>query len=113
MWRAIRLVVDTGLHAKGWTEAEANAYFLDNGPITEAQARSEVRRYIVMPGQATGYKIGMLRLQALRRKAETALGEAFDIRAFHDTILGGGAMPLTLLEARVDRWIAATQGGNA
>lgn len=113
MWRAIRLVVDTGLHAKGWTEAEANAYFLDNGPITEAQARSEVRRYIVMPGQATGYKIGMLRLQALRRKAEAALGEAFDIRAFHDTILGGGAMPLTLLEARVDRWIAATQGGNA
>ena len=113
MWRAIRLVVDTGLHARGWTEEEANAYFLDNGPITEAQARSEVRRYIVMPGQATGYKIGMLRIQALRRKAEAALGDAFDIRAFHDTILGGGAMPLTLLEARVDRWIADTQGSDA
>ncbi|MFZ8915059.1 MAG: DUF885 domain-containing protein, partial [Pseudomonadales bacterium] len=113
MWRAIRLVVDTGLHAKGWTEEEANAYFLDNGPITEAQARSEVRRYIVMPGQATGYKIGMLRIQALRRKAEAALGDAFDIRAFHDTILGGGAMPLTLLEARVDRWITETQGSDA
>jgi uncharacterized protein (DUF885 family) len=113
MWRAIRLVVDTGLHAKGWTEDEANAYFLDNGPITEAQARSEVRRYIVMPGQATGYKIGMLRIQALRRKAEAALGEAFDIRVFHDTILGGGAMPLTLLEARVDRWIAEAQGSDA
>ena len=113
MWRAIRLVVDTGLHAKGWTEDEANAYFLDNGPITEAQARSEVRRYIVMPGQATGYKIGMLRIQALRRKAEAALGEAFDIRVFHDTILGGGAMPLTLLGAGVNRWIAEAQGSDA
>jgi uncharacterized protein (DUF885 family) len=66
-----------------------------------------------MPGQATGYKIGMLRIQALRRKAEAALGDAFDNRAFHDTILGGGAMPLTLLEARVDRWITETQGSDA
>ena len=103
----------TFMRCPGWTEEEANAYFLDNGPITEAQARSEVRRYIVMPGQATGYKIGMLRIQALRRKAEAALGDAFDIRAFHDTILGGGAMPLTLLEARVDRWITETQGSDA
>ena len=70
MWRAIRLVVDTGLHAKGWTEDEAHAYFLANAAITDAQARSEVQRYIVMPGQATGYKIGMIRMQEMRRRAE-------------------------------------------
>ena len=75
MWRAIRLVVDTGLHAKGWTEDEANAYFLDNGPITEAQARSEVRRYIVMPGQATGYKIGMLRVKPSGEKRKPPWGK--------------------------------------
>jgi uncharacterized protein (DUF885 family) len=106
IWRAIRLVVDTGLHAKGWSEEQAVRYFLDNSATTDAQARSEIRRYIVLPGQATGYKIGMLKIQELRRKAESALGSRFDIRGFHDTILGGGAMPLTMLEARVDRWIA-------
>jgi uncharacterized protein (DUF885 family) len=107
IWRAIRLVVDTGLHSKGWSEEQAVQYFLANSAITEAQARSEIRRYMVIPGQATSYKIGMLRIQELRRKAEAALGAKFDIRAFHDTILGGGAMPLTVLEQRVDRWIAA------
>jgi uncharacterized protein (DUF885 family) len=107
IWRAIRLVVDTGLHAKGWSEEQAVRYFLDNSATTDAQARSEIRRYIVLPGQATGYKIGMLKIQELRRKAESALGSRFDIRAFHDTILGGGAMPLTILEARVDRWITS------
>jgi uncharacterized protein (DUF885 family) len=106
MWRAIRLVVDTGLHTKGWTEDQAVRYFLVNSAITEAQARSEVRRYIVTPGQATSYKIGMLKIQELRRKAETALGPRFDIRGFHDTVLGGGSLPLTVLEKRVDRWIA-------
>ena len=106
MWRAIRLVVDTGLHTKGWTEDQAVKYFLVNSAITEAQARSEVRRYIVTPGQATSYKIGMLKIQELRRKAETALGPRFDIRGFHDTVLGGGSLPLTVLEKRVDRWIA-------
>jgi uncharacterized protein (DUF885 family) len=106
MWRAVRLVVDTGLHAKGWTEEQAFEYFLENAAITEAQARSEVRRYIVMPGQATSYKIGMLKIQELRARAEEALGDDFDIRAFHDVILGGGAMPLTILERRVDRWIS-------
>ena len=109
IWRAIRLVVDTGLHAKGWTEEQAVQYFLANSATTEAQARSEIRRYLVIPGQATSYKIGMLKIQELRRKAEAALGDKFDIRAFHDTILGGGAMPLTILEKRVDRWIADTQ----
>ena len=105
IWRAIRLVVDTGLHAKGWTEEQAVQYFLSNSATTEAQARSEIRRYLVLPGQATSYKIGMLRIQELRRKAESALGGRFDIRGFHDTILGGGALPLTILEKRVDRWI--------
>jgi uncharacterized protein (DUF885 family) len=106
IWRAIRLVVDTGMHAKGWSEDQSVKYFLANSAITEAQARSEVRRYLVMPGQATSYKIGMLRIQELRRKAEAALGPRFDIRGFHDTVLGGGALPLTVLEKRVDRWIA-------
>ncbi|HEX6323152.1 MAG TPA: DUF885 domain-containing protein [Vicinamibacterales bacterium] len=109
MWRAIRLVVDTGLHAKGWSQEQAVQYFLANSATTEEQARSEVRRYLVIPGQATSYKIGMLKIQELRRKAEAALGERFDIRAFHDTILGGGALPLTLLEQRVERWIKSLE----
>lgn len=105
MWRAIRLVLDTGIHSKGWTEEQAVQYFLDNSAITEAQARSEVKRYIVTPGQATAYKVGMMKIQELRKKAETELGDKFDIRAFHDTVLGGGALPLDLLERRVDLWI--------
>jgi len=105
IWRAIRLVVDTGLHSKGWTEEQAVQYFLDNSAITEGQARSEIQRYIVMPGQATAYKIGMIKIQDLRKHAEEELGDKFDIRAFHDTVLGGGAMPLELLERRVDQWI--------
>ena len=111
IWRAVRLVVDTGLHAKGWTEQEAIDYFLSNTAAPEGQARSEVRRYIVLPGQATSYKIGMLKIQELRRHAEAELGDAFDIRVFHDTILGGGAMPLAILERRVDEWIADVQAG--
>ena len=107
IWRAIRLVVDTGLHSKGWSEEQAVQYFLSNSATTEAQARSEIRRYMVLPGQATSYKIGMLKIQELRRKAESALGARFDIRAFHETVLGGGALPLTILEKRVDRWVAS------
>ncbi|OFX01317.1 MAG: hypothetical protein A3E78_10960 [Alphaproteobacteria bacterium RIFCSPHIGHO2_12_FULL_63_12] len=106
IWRAIRLVVDTGMHSKGWTEEQAVQYFLDNSAITEQQARSEVQRYIVTPGQATAYKVGMIKIQQLRKKAETELGDKFDIRAFHDTVLGGGALPLDLLERKVDGWIA-------
>ncbi len=107
IWRAIRLVVDTGLHAKGWSEEQAVQYFLANSATTEAQARSEIRRYMVLPGQATSYKIGMIRIQEMRRAAERALGDRFDIRAFHDTVLGGGALPLTILEQRVNRWVAS------
>ncbi|HXG87466.1 MAG TPA: DUF885 domain-containing protein [Vicinamibacterales bacterium] len=113
MWRAIRLVVDTGLHAKGWSQEQAVQYFMANSATTEGQARSEVRRYLVLPGQATSYKIGMLKIQELRRKAEAALGARFDIRAFHDVVLGGGALPLTILEKRVDRWIAERRSKGA
>ncbi len=117
IWRAIRLVVDTGLHAKGWTEQEALDYFLANAAAPEAQARSEIQRYIVMPGQATAYKIGMIKIQELRADAEVELGDKFDIRGFHDTVLGGGAVPLALLERQVDLWIeeqkeAGVDGGN-
>ncbi|WP_019399300.1 DUF885 family protein [Pseudoxanthomonas sp. GW2] len=107
MWRAIRLVVDTGMHAKGWTEEQAVEYFRANSSVPDAAIRSEIQRYLVMPGQATAYKVGMIRIQQLRRKAEEALGERFDIRGFHDAVLGGGAMPLDLLERRVDAWIAS------
>ncbi len=111
MWRAIRLVVDTGIHTKGWTEDQAVAYSLQNSPNPETVARSEVQRYFVLPGQATSYKIGQIRIQQLRSRAEEALGDDFDIRSFHDTVLGGGMMPLTVLEQRVDRWIASQQTG--
>jgi uncharacterized protein (DUF885 family) len=105
MWRAIRLVVDTGLHAKGWTEQEAVDFFAENSSVPLAAIRSEIRRYIVMPGQATSYKIGMNRILELREYARTELGDDFDIRGFHDVVLLGGAMPLHLLERRVQQWI--------
>lgn len=109
MWRSIRLVVDTGLHAKGWDEEKAVAYFLANSPIPETAVRSEVQRYLVLPGQATSYKIGMLKILELRKKAEDDLGDKFDIRGFHDTVLGGGSVPLNILEKRVDQWVASVK----
>ncbi len=105
MWRAIRLVVDTGLHAKGWTEQQAIEYFASNSSVPLAAIRAEVQRYIVMPGQATSYKIGMNKFLELREHARAELGDDFDIRAYHDTVLLGGAMPLALLERRVNQWI--------
>jgi uncharacterized protein (DUF885 family) len=110
IWRAVRLVVDTGLHAKSWTEEEAVAYFLANAPTSEGQIRSEIQRYIVMPGQATAYKVGMLKIQELRALAERELGARFDIRGFHDAVLGGGALPLSILERRVNDWIESNRG---
>ena len=107
IWRAIRLVVDTGMHAKGWTQEEAVQYFMANAAAPETQIRSEVRRYLVLPGQATSYKVGMLKILELRAKAKSELGDGFDIRGFHDAVLGGGALPLTILEHRVDDWIEA------
>ncbi|WP_240612713.1 DUF885 domain-containing protein [Alteromonas flava] len=109
MWRAIRLVVDTGIHAKGWTEQQAIDYFQQNSPVPIGQIRSEVQRYFVWPGQATGYKIGMIKILELREKARTALGDKFDIRQFHDVVLGGGAVPLPILERLIDEWIASQQ----
>jgi uncharacterized protein (DUF885 family) len=105
IWRAIRLVVDTGLHSKGWTEQQSVKYFIENSPAAEGQIRAEVQRYIIMPGQATGYKIGMIKMEELRKRAEDRLGGKFDIRGFHDTILGRAQMPLDLLDQRIDRWI--------
>ncbi|KKO46532.1 hypothetical protein WG68_04265 [Arsukibacterium ikkense] len=105
MWRAVRLVVDTGLHSKDWTEQQAIDYFLQKTPIAEGAVLSEVRRYLVIPGQATAYKIGMMKIQQLRQFAEQELGDKFDIRDFHDTILTGGALPLSVLERRVQNWV--------
>lgn len=110
IWRAIRLVTDTGLHAKGWTEADAIKYFSENSSIAPGAIQAEVRRYMVIPGQATGYKIGMLKIQELRKHAETELGDKFDLKAFHDVILGGGALPLDILEKVVKEWIAEVKG---
>ncbi len=106
MWRAVRLVVDTGIHAKGWTREQAIAFFIDNAAKTEADIINEIDRYISWPGQALAYKIGQLRIQNLRREAESALGSRFNVRAFHDTVLETGAVPLDLMERHVRRWIA-------
>lgn len=106
MWRAVRLVVDTGMHYKGWTRQQAIDFFKDNAAKTETDIINEIDRYISWPGQALAYKIGQLKMLELRRKAEQALGDDFDIKAFHDELLGGGALPLEILEMRMDRWLA-------
>ena len=106
MWRACRLVVDTGIHSKGWSKDRAVAFMTDNSALTAANIDAEVNRYISWPGQALAYKIGELKIRALRTRAEEALGDQFDLRAFHDVVLGQGAVPLDLLERRIDNWIA-------
>lgn len=113
IWRAIRLVVDTGLHSKQWSEEEAVQYFLANSPQPEAAVRSEIQRYLSWPGQATAYKIGMLKIQELRQLAKDELADEYDIKEFHDTVLGGGALPLPVLEARVRRWLDAKKKPNS
>jgi uncharacterized protein (DUF885 family) len=105
MWRAVRLVVDTGMHAKQWTRQQAIDYFKQNAAKTEQDIINEIDRYIGWPGQALAYKIGELKLQELRRKAKERLGERFDIKAFHDTVLGSGAVPLDILEQNVNAWV--------
>lgn len=107
MWRACRLVVDTGIHSKGWTKQRAVDYMLDNTALTEANIEAEVNRYISWPGQALAYKIGELKIRELRNLAETKLGDRFDIRSFHDIVLGQGAVPLDVLEAQVKEWLDA------
>ena len=108
MLRAIRLVVDTGIHAMGWSRDQAIDYMLTNSGIGRTDAETEVDRYLAIPGQALAYKIGALTIQRLRTKAEAALGARFDIRAFHEQVLGSGALPLPVLEAKIDRWITAS-----
>ena len=107
MWRACRLVADTGIHWKGWTVAQARACFMDNSALAPHNIETELQRYIADPGQALAYKIGELRMKALRAKATTALGDGFDVREFHDTLLLGGALPLDMLEQRIDAWLAS------
>lgn len=109
MLRAMRLVVDTGLHTKGWSREQAIDYMLANSGMGRSDATAEVERYIAIPGQALAYKIGALTIQRLRGKAESELGARFDIRQFHNQVLGSGALPLPVLEAKIDRWIAATK----
>lgn len=109
IWRAVRLVVDTGIHAQGWTQEQAVAYALENSARPEPSVRSEIRRYFNNPAQATAYKIGMLKIQEVRARAEEALGEDFDIRAFHDTVLGSGQLPMPVLEAEINSWIESAR----
>lgn len=107
MWRACRLVVDTGIHAKGWSKAQAIQFMKDNSALTDANIEAEVNRYMSWPGQALAYKIGELKIRELRSLAEKELGAKFDLAAFHDTVLGQGAIPLDVLEPMVKDWIAA------
>jgi uncharacterized protein (DUF885 family) len=106
MLRAIRLVVDTGLHYKKWTREQVVQFFHDHSATDEVEVQSETDRYIVWPGQALGYKIGQLKIAELRERARQQLGDRFDIREFHDQVLGAGALPLDVLEQRIDSWIA-------
>jgi uncharacterized protein (DUF885 family) len=106
MWRAVRLVVDTGIHYKGWTRQQAIDFFTDNAAKTEHDIVNEIDRYIVMPGQALAYKIGQLKILSLRAHAEATLGDDFDVREFHDVLLGAGALPLDILQQRMDDWLA-------
>ena len=109
MWRACRLVVDTGMHAFGWSRAEAIDYMLGNTALSELEVAQQIDRYITWPAQALAYKIGELKIKALRKRAEEALGEKFDIRGFHDTVVGNGSLPIAVLEDIVFEWIASQQ----
>jgi uncharacterized protein (DUF885 family) len=110
MWRAVRLVVDTGMHSMGWTRDQAIQFFKDNTGKTDQDITVEVDRYIVWPGQALAYKLGQLKIRELRTEAERNLGAKFDVRKFHDAVLENGAVPLNVLEAQMKRWTAEQTG---
>lgn len=107
LWRAIRLVVDTGIHSKSWTREQTIAYMRENSAVSETDAIAETERYMAIPGQALAYKIGQMKIRELRNRAEAQLGKDFDVRAFHDQILKDGSLPLSVLETKIDRWIAS------
>ena len=109
MLRAMRLVVDTGIHSKGWTREQAIEYMLANSDMGKTDATAEVERYIAIPSQALAYKIGALTIQRLKEKSKAALGDKFEVREFHNQILNTGALPLTVLEKKIDDWIAASR----
>ncbi|HEY4575410.1 MAG TPA: DUF885 domain-containing protein, partial [Thermoanaerobaculia bacterium] len=113
MWRACRLVVDTGVHAKGWTRQQAIDYMAARASLPLHEVETEVDRYISWPGQALSYKLGEIKIKELRRKAEKELGTAFDVRAFHDVVLGSGAVPLNVLESNVDQWLGSQKRERA
>lgn len=106
MWRAARLVVDTGMHAKGWSRDQALQFMRENTALSEHEVTTEIDRYISWPAQALSYKLGEIKIRELRKKAETELGENFDIRAFHDHLLSLGSVPLSILESEMKSWIA-------
>jgi uncharacterized protein (DUF885 family) len=103
--RAVRMVVDAGIHYKGWSREKAIAYVLENQPVSAVEAEQRIERYMVTPGQAVSYKVGELKIIELREKAKKKLGSKFDIKAFHDVVLEDGCLPLSILEAKVNRWI--------
>ncbi|HNV84643.1 MAG TPA: DUF885 domain-containing protein [Arenimonas sp.] len=107
LWRAIRLVVDTGLHDKGWTREQVIKYMRDNSAVSETDAIAEAERYMAIPGQALAYKVGQLKIRELRTRASNELGDKFDVREFHDQVLKDGSLPMSVLEAKIDRWIAS------
>jgi uncharacterized protein (DUF885 family) len=107
LWRAIRLVVDTGLHDKNWSREQVIKYMRDNSAVTEVDAVAEAERYMAIPGQALAYKVGQMKIRELRTRAEKALGDKFDVREFHDQILKDGSLPMSVLDAKIDRWIAS------
>jgi uncharacterized protein (DUF885 family) len=109
LWRSIRLVTDTGIHYKGWTRQQTLDYMYANSPAEQTRAVSEAERFSAIPGQALAYKIGQLKIVELRKRAEKALGKKFDVKAFHDEVLKDGAIPLDVLDAKINRWIAATK----